>query len=85
MPCVLCGKSVASNEMNYHLVHCASKTNRCPNCSKYICRANYTFHVDNNCIDLDEDNEEESIPCEVCDEQIKFSSYTYHLVLFNRF
>jgi hypothetical protein len=81
---------VASNEMGYHLFHCGSKTVQCPNCFKYIHRANYTFHLDNNCIDLDEDddiqidNEEELIPCEVCDEQIKFSSYTYHLVLFNR-
>ncbi len=81
----MCEKIVASNEMSYHLFDCGSKTIRCPNCSKYIHRASYTYHVDNQCIDFDEDdiqtdNQDESIPCEVCDKQIRFSSYDNHLV-----
>ena len=90
MSCTLCNKSVASCEMSYHLFQCGSKTTKCPNCSKYICRANYTYHVDNKCIDFDEDNiperddiqidNDELIPCEICNEHIKFSSYTYHTV-----
>jgi len=77
--------------MNHHLFYCASKTNKCPNCSKYIRRAIYNYHLENNCKDSDEDlltldkndiqsNDDILIPCEVCDRQIKFSSYEYHLV-----
>ena len=75
--------------MGKHLFHCGSKTTQCPKCSKYVHRANYACHIDNQCIDFDQDDvetnneeedEEESIPCEVCDQQIKFSSYDHHLV-----
>lgn len=41
--------------MNRHLFYCASKTNQCPNCSKYIRRAIYNYHYENNCQDLNED------------------------------
>jgi hypothetical protein len=66
--------------MGYHLFHCGSKTTQCSKCLKYIHRANYDCNVDNQCIDFDEEEEEESIPCEVCNQQIKFSSYDHHLV-----
>jgi hypothetical protein len=70
--------------MGDHLFHCGSKTIQCSNCSKYIHRANYAFHVDNQCIDFDEDDiQTERIPCELCNEQIKFSSYASHLVYYS--
>ncbi|CAF0994158.1 unnamed protein product [Rotaria sp. Silwood1] len=42
--------------MGIHLFRCGNKTNKCPICRKYVRRAIYTFHVDNNCVDLDEDD-----------------------------
>ncbi len=90
---------MASCDMSYHLIQCGSKTRQCPNCERYICRANYNYHIDNQCIDLDEDNsfpkdhfisdrnndiqtndDDEFIPCEFCNEQIKFTSYDSHTV-----
>lgn len=41
--------------MSRHLFYCASKTNQCPNCSKYIRRSIYNYHLENQCKDLDED------------------------------
>ncbi len=47
---------MTSCDMKYHLYLCGNKTNKCPKCSKYIRRAIYNYHLDNNCIDLSEDD-----------------------------
>jgi hypothetical protein len=41
--------------MSNHLLQCASKTTKCSKCQKYIQRAIYAYHLDNNCVDLDVD------------------------------
>jgi hypothetical protein len=32
---------------------CGNKTDKCPNCRKYICRAIFAYHYENNCANLD--------------------------------
>ncbi|CAF3089668.1 unnamed protein product [Rotaria socialis] len=56
LSCPLCEESLSSSiDMRIHLFRCGAKTEKCPVCQKYIHRAIYNFHVENNCIDLDED------------------------------
>jgi hypothetical protein len=33
---------------------CGNKTDQCPNCKKYVRRAIFAYHTENNCADLDE-------------------------------
>ncbi len=33
---------------------CGNKTDQCPNCRKYIRRAIFAYHYENNCANLDE-------------------------------
>ncbi|CAF0892990.1 unnamed protein product [Rotaria sordida] len=55
--CQFCDEYLpTSKAMGIHLFRCGTKTNKCPTCQKYVRRAIYIFHVDNNCIDLDEDD-----------------------------
>jgi hypothetical protein len=42
--------------MNYHLYLCGNKTNKCPICEQYIRRAIYNYHLENYCIDPDDNN-----------------------------
>ncbi len=32
---------------------CGNKTDRCPTCGKYVRRAIFAYHYENNCADLD--------------------------------
>ncbi|CAF1437284.1 unnamed protein product [Adineta steineri] len=91
--CAFCHEEMPESNMRYHLYLCGSKTNQCPNCQKYVQRAVYNFHLENNCINIDEDDyqiksdtrideqiqDDESIPCEFCHKQIKFTHYDHHL------
>ena len=40
--------------MSKHLILCGNKTDQCPNCRRFIRRAVFAFHYENNCADLDE-------------------------------
>ncbi|CAF0880072.1 unnamed protein product [Rotaria sordida] len=53
--CQLCDEKLPTSEaMGAHLIQCGNKTIKCFSCQKYIRRGVYAYHVDNNCIDLDE-------------------------------
>jgi hypothetical protein len=42
--------------MHDHLLMCGNKTNQCPICQKYVRKAIFDYHCDNNCVDPDKDN-----------------------------
>jgi hypothetical protein len=42
--------------MKDHLLQCGNKTVKCSRCSKYILRAIYAYHFDNNCSNINEEN-----------------------------
>ncbi|CAF5130587.1 unnamed protein product, partial [Rotaria magnacalcarata] len=53
--CMFCNeKSVSTEEMRIHLLACGNKTDRCPNCKKFIRRAVFAYHYENGCANLDE-------------------------------
>ena len=37
-----------------HLMTCGNKTDQCPNCAKYIRRAIFAYHYENNCANIEE-------------------------------
>lgn len=39
--------------MGDHLMLCGNKTDQCPNCGKYIRRAIFVYHYENNCANPD--------------------------------
>ncbi len=52
--CHFCNERLPTlDDMRNHLVRCATKTDQCPNCKKYIQRSIYAYHTDNNCINPD--------------------------------
>ena len=56
--CQFCSESFSNErEMRDHYVICASKTERCQRCKKYILRSIFAYHTDNNCADLNLTNE----------------------------
>lgn len=55
--CELCDEKLENSDaLGFHLLECANKTNKCPNCKKFIRRAFYLYHVENSCIDIDIDS-----------------------------
>jgi hypothetical protein len=59
--CSFCEEGFESSEfMMDHLMICGNKTDPCPNCGKYVRRAIFAYHYENNCANFDEpptDNE----------------------------
>ncbi|CAF3597389.1 unnamed protein product [Rotaria socialis] len=54
--CEFCNEYLPTSQaMGAHLYQCGNKTDQCPVCQKFVRRAVFTYHVYNNCIDLDED------------------------------
>jgi hypothetical protein len=52
--CEFCNERLpTSDDMRIHLWICASKTDKCPNCNKYIQRSIFVYHVAHNCVDPD--------------------------------
>lgn len=47
--CEFCNELQASNAFGAHLNYCGSKTEKCAKCNKYIRRAIFVYHQDNNC------------------------------------
>jgi len=39
--------------MGEHLMICGNKTDQCPNCRKYVRRAIFAYHYENNCANPD--------------------------------
>ncbi len=48
--------------MRDHLMACGNKTDQCPNCRRFIRRAVFTYHYENNCANLDEANSPRNTP-----------------------
>jgi hypothetical protein len=41
-------------DLRDHLVQCGTKTDQCPNCKRFIQRAFFAYHYENNCADINE-------------------------------
>jgi hypothetical protein len=53
--CELCNERVrSSDDMRTHLRTCANKTDKCPRCNQYIPRGNFNYHVNHNCVNVDQ-------------------------------
>lgn len=52
--CCFCKERISTqDEIHSHLEVCASKTDQCPQCHKFILRSIFAYHIDNNCINPD--------------------------------
>jgi hypothetical protein len=53
-PCQFCNEHLPTLDyMGTHLEDCASKTDKCPQCNKYIQRTIFAYHVNHNCVNPD--------------------------------
>ena len=52
--CSFCDEEYASSTIGDHLMLCGNKTDQCPKCQKYIRRAVFAYHYENDCANLDE-------------------------------
>ena len=52
--CSFCNNEYPSLAIGEHLMLCGNKTDQCPKCEKYIRRAIFAYHYENNCVNLDE-------------------------------
>jgi hypothetical protein len=52
--CSFCGGEYSSENIRSHLMTCGNKTDQCPNCRKYIRRAIFAYHYENNCANLED-------------------------------
>jgi phage FluMu protein Com len=56
--CVFCKESLSSSDaMRDHLNMCGNKTERCLKCGQFIRRAIFSYHLENNCLTLNENDE----------------------------
>jgi hypothetical protein len=64
--CSFCEEGFTSDKaLMDHLMMCGNKTDQCPNCEKYIRRAIFAYHYENNCANFEEptaDNEKHNKP-----------------------
>lgn len=52
--CHFCNEHLSTlDNMRIHLIECGSKTDQCPHCKKYILRAIFAYHIDQNCTNPD--------------------------------
>ncbi|CAF1419589.1 unnamed protein product [Adineta steineri] len=51
--CSFCDEKLPSSSLGEHLMMCGNKTDECPRCKKFIRRAVYAYHYENNCANLD--------------------------------
>ena len=54
--CSFCSGEHPSSTIADHLKTCGNKTEQCPNCEKYIRRAIFAYHYENNCAQLEDDD-----------------------------
>ncbi len=58
--CSFCEEEFMSEKaLINHLMMCGNKTDQCPNCRKYIRRAIFAYHYENNCANPDAPSTEE--------------------------
>lgn len=50
--CSFCKEKFTKNDMREHLLMCGNKTDECPKCRKYIRRAVFAYHFENECADV---------------------------------
>ena len=48
-------------EARDHLLLCGTKTDQCPNCRRFVQRAVFAYHYENNCADINETNRTRAI------------------------
>jgi hypothetical protein len=53
---------------------CGNKTDECPNCGKFIRRAIFAYHYENNCANLDESEGENRPTSRQTDAKSKYQS-----------
>ena len=58
--CSFCDEEYSSSSIGEHLMLCGNKTDQCPNCRKYIRRAVFAYHYENDCANLDETEDKPS-------------------------
>jgi len=52
--CSFCNEEFRSSKaMGDHLLMCGNKTDECPNCHKFIRRAVFAYHYENDCAEFD--------------------------------
>lgn len=49
-------------ELSGHFMLCGNKTDQCPKCQRYIRRAIFAYHYENECADLEETDRPVSSP-----------------------
>ncbi|CAF3266708.1 unnamed protein product [Rotaria socialis] len=91
--CSFCNEGfVSSNAMGTHLMICGNKTDQCPKCRRFIRRAIFAYHYENDCANPDaptEDNETNKktqkldtppviIKCEFCNRNYNRNERTLH-------
>jgi hypothetical protein len=57
-----------------HLILCGNKTDECLNCRKFIRRAIFAYHYENNCANLDESEAENRPVPQQADTKSKYQS-----------
>ncbi|CAF1174476.1 unnamed protein product [Rotaria sordida] len=56
--CSFCNECIESpDKLKEHLILCGNKTDQCPKCGKFIRRAIFAYHYENNCSNPEEHNE----------------------------
>ena len=57
--CSFCHESfLRIGDLGKHFEICANKTDRCPNCQKFVRRAIFAYHYENNCANVDKSDDE---------------------------
>ena len=93
--CTFCDENFDdSKALEEHLMLCGNKTEQCPRCKKFVRRAVFAYHYENNCANLNESRPIEkskatsqrntamsdTIPCEFCEQNCPFEEYDQHQV-----
>ncbi len=72
----------SSKDLADHLMMCGNKTDQCPNCHKFIRRAIFAYHYENNCGNMDE-HDAPNPPSRILSAHRPSSDYKAHKVYFS--
>ena len=85
--CSFCSEKYSSRELEDHLLRCGNKTEQCPNCHKFIRRAIFAYHYENQCSDIPEEEPTQKksdsstvVNCEFCAQRYASKDYHFHQV-----
>ncbi len=81
----------SSEALKEHFMLCGNKTDECPNCHKFIRRAVFAYHYENNCANLNETESTKSNTstrrsrlnlqqCQFCNYRYALDEYETHKV-----